>query len=39
MVQLERTFKDQQIQLPAYFRANKKLKYLIEGIVQAPFEH
>lgn len=37
-VQLGGTCKDHQVQLPKYFRANQKLEYINEGIVQMPLE-
>jgi len=36
---LKRTFKGYQFQLPDSFRANQKLKRIIEGIIQMSLEH
>lgn len=38
-VQLKRTFKDHQVQLPDHFRANWQLKDINEGVVQTVHEH
>lgn len=39
IVQLEETFPDHVVQLPDLFRANQKLKHIIEGTVQTALEH
>lgn len=39
IIQLEETFKHHWIQQPEHFRANKKLKYVVEGIAQTSLKH
>jgi len=39
MIQLEGTYNDNLVQLPACSRASQKLKHVTEGIAQMPLEH
>lgn len=39
MEQLEGTYKDHQVQLPDYFRANQKLRNVTEDIIRMLLEY
>ena len=38
-VQLERPFRDHQVQLPGHFKANQKIQRVADSIIQLPLEH
>lgn len=39
IVQLEETSKDNEVQLPDYFRTNEELKHIIKNNIQIPLDH